>query len=179
MFVPQRPYLPLGTLRVAVTYPATPDSFDDAAVRAALTRLGLEHLVPSLDREERWDKELSLEEQCRLVFARILLHAPQAVFLDGTLGSLQDESRQLVLSIFEHELAGTTVVSIGGPEHDLFYHRTLHTVSLPRGEARGARPAPQLVSVPGTFVPRPAVATAQPLGWHDADQPARAAGGRG
>lgn len=179
MFVPHRPYLPLGTLRVAVTYPATPESFDDAAVHAALSRLGLDHLASSLDREERWDKELSLEEQCRLAFARILLHAPQGVFLDGTLGSLDDENRRLVLSIFEHELADTTVVSIGGPDPGRFYDRTLHTVYLPRAEARGDRAAPHLVPVSEVFVARPTLTAAHPAVSHHAARPARAAGGLG
>ena len=78
-FMPQRPYLPLGTLRAAVCYPAEPGRFDEAAVVAALERVDLGHLVPSLDRTERWDRQLPLDEQQRLAFARLLLHAPRWV----------------------------------------------------------------------------------------------------
>ena len=68
MFMPQRPYLPLGSLRAAVSYPAEPGRFDDLAVGAALMRVGLGHLVPTLGHEQRWDKNLPLEEQQRLGF---------------------------------------------------------------------------------------------------------------
>ena len=78
-FMPQRPYLPLGTLRAAVCYPAEPGHFDEAAVVAALERVDLGHLVPSLDRTDRWDRQLPLDEQQRLAFARLLLHAPRWV----------------------------------------------------------------------------------------------------
>src|SRR6185369_6354507 len=61
-FLPQRPYLPLGTLRNAMTYPGPPGAFPDADVRQALERCDLGGLIPKLDRVERWDKELSLGE---------------------------------------------------------------------------------------------------------------------
>jgi vitamin B12/bleomycin/antimicrobial peptide transport system ATP-binding/permease protein len=127
MFMPQRPYLPLGSLRTAVSYPAEPGRFDDAAVRAALMRVGLGHLVPTLDHEQRWDKELPVEEQQRLAFARLLLHQPRWVLIDDAMGALDEEHRQLMLSIFEHELADAAVISIGrSPVHDGFYSRILH-----------------------------------------------------
>jgi vitamin B12/bleomycin/antimicrobial peptide transport system ATP-binding/permease protein len=99
MFMPQRPYLPLGSLRAAVSYPSEPDRFDNTAVRGALERVDLGHLVASLDRDDRWDKELSLDEQQRLAFARLLLHAPRWVLLDDGTGALEDQHRRLVRSI--------------------------------------------------------------------------------
>src|SRR5215213_860333 len=71
MFLPQRPYLPLGTLRASVSYPAAPGTFDDETVRAALERCGLREFKDALDREERWDKSLSLGQQQRVAFARV------------------------------------------------------------------------------------------------------------
>jgi vitamin B12/bleomycin/antimicrobial peptide transport system ATP-binding/permease protein len=134
MFMPQRPYLPLGTLRAAVTYPDDPDQSDDAAVRAALERADLDHLAPSLDRTERWDRQLSLDEQQRLAFARVLLHEPGWVFLDDAIGALDEEHRRLVLSIFDRELAGSTVVRLGRePAPDGSWDRTLRLVELPDG----------------------------------------------
>ena len=143
MFMPQRPYLPLGTLRAAVSYPAEPGRFDDAAVRAALERVDLGHLVPSLDRTERWDRQLSLDEQQRLAFARLLLHAPRWVVLDDAIGALDEEHRRLVLSIFERELAGATVIRLGrDPVLDGFWTRTLHIIEHPDGPClrAGAQP---------------------------------------
>ena len=81
MFMPPRPYLPLGTLRGGASYPAAPERFDHASVAAALERVGLCHLLLALDREERWDKDLSLRKQQRLAFARLVLHRPSWVIL--------------------------------------------------------------------------------------------------
>jgi putative ATP-binding cassette transporter len=142
MFMPARPYLPLGTLRAAVSYPADSGHFDDAPLGAALTRVGLAHLAPALDREQRWDRDLSLEEQQRLAFARVLVHAPRWLILDDALGALDQEQRDLILSIFDRELSNATVINIGRSPHDDFYHRTLHLVRRSRVEPRRPR-APQ------------------------------------
>jgi putative ATP-binding cassette transporter len=128
VYMPPRPYLPLGTLRAGVSYPAAPAGFDHLAVASALERVGLGHLLPSLDCEERWDQRLSLEEQQRVAFARLLLHGPRWVLLDDALGALDEVHRQSMLSIFEDELAATAVVSIGRSpaRRGGFYDRTLH-----------------------------------------------------
>jgi vitamin B12/bleomycin/antimicrobial peptide transport system ATP-binding/permease protein len=127
MLMPSRPYLPLGTLRAGASYPAAPGRFDHRTVATALERVGLCHLLASLDHERRWDKDLSLEEQQRLAFARLLLHRPRWVLLNDALGALDEEQRQLMLSIFEHELPDTAVVNIGRrPARHGFYDRTLH-----------------------------------------------------
>jgi putative ATP-binding cassette transporter len=134
MFMPQRPYLPLGNLRTAVSYPAETGRFDDAAVSAALMRVGLGHLVPTLDHEQRWDKNLPLEEQQRLAFARLLLHQPRWVLIDDAMGALDEEQRRLMLSIFEHELADAAVINIGRSlANDGFYARILHFRRLSEG----------------------------------------------
>jgi putative ATP-binding cassette transporter len=132
MFMPQRPYLPPGTLRVAVSYPAEAGRFDDSAVGAALERVDLGHLAPSLDRNERWDRKLSLDEQQRLAFARLLLHAPRWVFLDDAIGALAEDHRQLVFSIFERELAGAAVLRFGRDRAPGgTWNRTLHVIQRP------------------------------------------------
>lgn len=136
MFMPQRPYWPLGTLRAALCYPAAQEAFSETAVRAAVDRLGLGHFNADLDEEKRWDKELSMEEQQRLAFVRVLLHAPRWVFIDGAAGALDEEHRRLALSIFERELAGTTIIGFARfHENERFYHRTVRLVR--------AQPAPQ------------------------------------
>ena len=153
MFMPQRPYLPLGSLRVAVSYPAEPGRFDDAAVGAALMRVGLGHLVPALEVEQRWDKELSVEEQQRLAFARLLLHEPRWVMIDDAMGALDDEHRRLMLSIFEHELADAAVISIGrSAANDGFYARVLHFHRLSEGAVTvPLRPRPRLAPAAAAF----------------------------
>jgi len=154
MFVPQRPYLPLGTLRTAIAYPAQWASFDDAALQRVLARVGLDHLAAALDTERRWDNELTLDEQQRLAFARILLHAPQGVVLDDAMASLDEEHRRLMLSIFERELAGTTVVSIGrGPAHDGFYNRTVRLRRIPGGAGLRVRPRAREVPAQPSVLP--------------------------
>lgn len=146
MFVPQRSYLPLGSLRDAVTYPAASGRFDDVEVRTVLDRVGLEHLAPALDREERWDKELSVAEQQRLVLARVLLHRPRAVVFDEAIGAFDGEHRQLILDIFDSDLADTTVVSIGsGVVDHSFYNRSVRAVRFSNDADRRQRPRLALV----------------------------------
>jgi putative ATP-binding cassette transporter len=82
LFVPQWPYLPRGSLRAAVSYPAPEGAFPDARIREALGLLGLAHLATRLDDTAPWDEELSPHEQQRLALARVLLDEPEWVFLD-------------------------------------------------------------------------------------------------
>ena len=134
MFMPQRPYLPLGTLRAAVCYPAGPGHFDQPAVVAALERVDLGHLVPSLDRTERWDQQLPMDEQQRLAFARLLLHAPRWVVADDAISALCDAHRHRVLSYCDRELVGVALIRIGRePVLNGFWSRTLHTIEHPGG----------------------------------------------
>ena len=156
MFMPQRPYMPPGTLRAAVSYPAEPGRFDAAAVAAALERLDLGHLVPSLDRTERWDQQLPLDEQQRLAFARLLLHAPRWVVVDDAISALGDSHRRLMLSLYDRELAGVTLIRLGrDPVLDGFWSRTLHIIERPGGpclrselpSGAGAAPASPTASV--------------------------------
>ena len=150
MFMPQRPYLPLGSLHAAVSYPAEPERFESAEVGATLERVGLDYLVPSIDRKQRWDKDLSLDEQQRLAFARLLLHQPRWVLLDDAMGALEEDHRRLMLSIFEDELADAAVISIGrSPAHNGFYSRILHFRRLSEGAVPlrpRSRPAPSVAA---------------------------------
>ena len=140
-FMPQRPYLPLGTLRAAVCYPAAPGHFDEAAVVAALERVDLGHLVPSLDRTERWDRQLPLDEQQRLAFARLLLHAPRWVVLDDAVSALSDSHLRRVLSLSDREMVGATLIRLGrDPVLDGFWSRTLHIIERPGGPSLRSDP---------------------------------------
>ncbi|WP_439549142.1 ABC transporter ATP-binding protein/permease [Falsiroseomonas sp.] len=148
MFMPQRPYIPLGSLRAALAYPAAPKKFADAALAAALERCGLPHLVPRLEEEDRWDRVLSLGEQQRLAFARLLLHRPRWVFLDEATAALDEENQDVMMNLFREELAESALVSIGHrPGLDAYHDRTLHLSRAPDGARLEVRrrvgPAPR------------------------------------
>jgi putative ATP-binding cassette transporter len=134
MFMPQRPYLPLADLHAAVAYPSAPVAFERATVEAALARVGLAEFLPLAATTERLDKNLSLGQQQLVAFARLLLHKPKWVFMDEATSALDEDSQRLALSIFERELADTTVLSIGHrPGLEAFHSRTLHLVRTPDG----------------------------------------------
>jgi putative ATP-binding cassette transporter len=134
MFMPQRPYLPLGSLRAAITYPHPPDAFTTAAVEAALKRVGLAEFVPTLDWQARLDKSLSLGQQQLIGFARLLLHGPAWVFLDEATSALDELSQRRVMSIFDHELKGASVLSIGHRAGlEAFHTGILRLVRTPLG----------------------------------------------
>ncbi|MGK9171200.1 ABC transporter ATP-binding protein/permease [Inquilinus limosus] len=126
MFLPQRPYLPPGRLRDALTYPEDSASFTDEQVCAALRRTEMGHHEISLDQVRNWDKELTSDELQTLTFARLLLHKPQWVFIDEMVDALDEERRKTAMSIFEQELPETAVITIARREvKNGFYTRVL------------------------------------------------------
>jgi putative ATP-binding cassette transporter len=124
------PYLPRGTLREVLAYPLATERFAPEAYAHALTRLGLQRLVPLLDQTRRWDRELSQDEQLSLAFARIALQAPPWVLIDDTLGALDDETLGRVVDVFAHELVRTSVIHVGraAQARDPFFSRVLYLV---------------------------------------------------
>ena len=128
-FLPQRPYIPHGTLREAVVYPGPAGAFTDEQVKQALERVNLPDIVGKLDLEERWDRELSLGEQQRLAFARLLLHKPDWVFLDEATAALDEDNQRRIMGLFDDELKTATVLSIGHrPDLATYHTRTLQLV---------------------------------------------------
>ncbi len=137
MFMPQRPYLPLGTLHAALSYPAASDVFSDEEARDALAVVGLAHLAPRLAEEERWDRVLSLGEQQRMAFARLLLHKPAWIFMDEATAALDEANQDLMMQLVVDRLPEVALVSIGHrPGLEAFHNRTL---TLHRQEEGGAR----------------------------------------
>lgn len=112
LFLPQRPYVPLGTLRHAVTYPASPHSFAEAEIRQALEDAGLPGLADELEQERPWGQRLSGGEQQRLAIARALLLRPDWLFLDEATSSLDPEAEAELYTRLRQRLPDTTVVSI-------------------------------------------------------------------
>jgi putative ATP-binding cassette transporter len=112
LFLPQKPYLPIGTLKEALSYPEDPHSHADADYRDVLVACGLEHLLPRLSQAANWSLILSGGEQQRVAFGRALLYRPDWIFLDEATSSLDEASEQQMYELILRRLPGTTVISI-------------------------------------------------------------------
>jgi len=111
LFLPQKPYLPIGTLKHVVSYPE--EAFPEVEVKDALEAVGLRHLAGDLERHENWAQVLSGGEQQRLAFARALLNQPDWLFLDEATAALPDEAQDALYRLVKEKLPKTTLVSIG------------------------------------------------------------------
>jgi putative ATP-binding cassette transporter len=112
MFLPQRAYLPLGTLRHVVAYPYPPEAYTNEQMADAMAAVGLDSLVPRLDQDELWAQQLSGGEQQRVALARALLAKPDWLFLDEATASLDPEAEQELYRVLREKLPHTTLVSI-------------------------------------------------------------------
>jgi len=112
LFLPQRPYFPIGTLRLAVSYPAGPGAFDDARIKDALSAVGLEQLCERLDDEVNWSMQLSGGEQQRVALARALLHRPRWLFMDEATSALDEPAQAKLLTLLQDRLKDTSIVAI-------------------------------------------------------------------
>ena len=121
LFLPQKPYLPLGTLRACLYYPASPAHADDPAA-AILRRCHLGHLVERLDEEDDWGRILSLGEQQRLAIGRVLLNRPRVVFLDESSSALDEGLEHAMYRLLRESLPGATLVSVGHRSSLLAFH---------------------------------------------------------
>jgi putative ATP-binding cassette transporter len=129
MFLPQKPYVPLGTLRAAVTYPLPPDSFDDAAIKEALVAVQLDGLLDRLDETQPWALQLSGGEQQRLAFARVLLQRPDWLFLDEATAALDAQAEAHLYGELQRRLPGAAVVSIAHRPEVAEFHRRIVDLS--------------------------------------------------
>jgi putative ATP-binding cassette transporter len=122
LFLPQRPYLPLGTLKHAVSYPQEAVSVADADAREALAAVGLGHLQDDLARDDSWAQTLSGGEQQRLAIARALLYRPDWLFMDEPTAALPDDTQAALYRLLKERLPATTLVSIGHREELAQFH---------------------------------------------------------
>lgn len=113
MFLPQKPYLPLGTLRQSIYYPqSVPENAGDN-IADMLQHLGLSSLAERLDESDDWSRILSLGEQQRIAFIRILLFRPQLVFMDESTSAMDEQLEGVAYDMLREQLPEMTVVSIG------------------------------------------------------------------
>jgi putative ATP-binding cassette transporter len=122
LFLPQKAYLPLGSLKRAVSYPDDVSKHPDEEVREALNAVGLAQLAADLERSENWAQVLSGGEQQRLAFARALLNKPGWLFLDEATAALPEADQASLYRLLKERLRDTTLVSIGHRESLAEYH---------------------------------------------------------
>jgi vitamin B12/bleomycin/antimicrobial peptide transport system ATP-binding/permease protein len=146
--MPQQPYVPLGTLRRAATYPLSPETVDDAMVRKAVEEVGLGHFIDRLDEEDtRWEHILSGGEKQRLAFARALIQRPNIIVMDEATAALDPLSQDQLMQLVLERLPEATLVSVGHrAELEAFHTRKLVLEYHPEG-ARLVRDEP----LPRTF----------------------------
>jgi putative ATP-binding cassette transporter len=126
MFLPQRPYIPVGTLRRAATYPESAGSRSLEEIAHALKHVGLDHLIPRLDEDAPWDQTLSGGEKQRLAFARVVLHEPDIIVLDEATAALDPQSQNRLMELLVRQPENATLISVGHrPELELFHSRKI------------------------------------------------------
>ena len=122
LFLPQKPYIPIASLRDAVSYPATPGTFDDEATRAALRDCRLQGFVDRLDEIANWSMTMSVGEQQRLAVARALLHRPEWLFLDEATSALDEKLERELYELLRARLPESSLISIAHRPAVAGYH---------------------------------------------------------
>lgn len=113
MIAPQQGYVPLATLREALSYPSETATHGDGALTSALGEAGLAHLASKLDEAGRWDQSLSTGERQRLAIARLILHRPDVVILDDALTALDEAARGELLSRLRDAVPEAAILNVG------------------------------------------------------------------
>jgi len=128
LFLPQKPYLPVATLREALCYPAAPERFTNYEIRAALADCDLQHLAGQLDDHQNWALQLSGGEQQRVAFARALLNRPDWVFLDEATSAMDDAMERRMYERLRERLPAAAIVSIGHRAGLIALHRRRYVI---------------------------------------------------
>jgi len=124
--LPQRPYVPIGSLRRAASYPSPADEWSSDEIVEAFKKCGLEHLAERLDEVGPWDQTLSGGEKQRLAFVRMFLHKPDIVIFDEATSALDPSSQGSLMELLGDLLKNATVVSVAHrPELEAFHGRKI------------------------------------------------------
>jgi putative ATP-binding cassette transporter len=113
LFLPQKPYLPIGTLREALSYPQAVEVYPAERFAQVLETCRLSHLISRLDDSDHWQRLLSPGEQQRVAFARALLYQPRWLYMDEATSAMDEEDEALLYQALIDELPDVTLVSIG------------------------------------------------------------------
>ena len=133
LFLPQKPYVPIGALRDALSYPQGGEAYDTGRYEAVLRACRLEHLIPRLDEVNHWQRQLSGGEQQRLSIARALLYRPQWLYMDESTSAMDEEDEALLYQALIDQLPGVSLISVGHrsslarfhPRHVRIEHRQM------------------------------------------------------
>lgn len=123
LFLPQKSYLPIGTLRAAVAYPAGEKTYTDLAIQHYFDLCKLPHLKQQLDHVDNWSQRLSPGEQQRVAFVRALLTRPDVLFMDEASSALDTETEDFVYQLIVQELPEAAIVSVAHRESVAKYHK--------------------------------------------------------
>ncbi len=124
--LPQKPYVPSGTLRRAVAYPGAAEDWTVEQIGEALDTVGLKHLKDKIEEDAPWDQTLSGGEKQRLAFARLFLHRPDIVVLDEATSALDEKSQDKMMALLNKELPKATVISVAHrAELEAFHSRKI------------------------------------------------------
>ena len=137
MFLPQKPYLQVGSLRAVLSYPDQAARYRDEDLTGTLADCGLSHLARRLDELKNWALELSVGEQQRIAFCRALLQRPDWLMLDEATSALDAPAETALYRLLKQRLPGTTVISIGHrPGLAAFHDRELDLWSARKGDVQ-------------------------------------------
>ena len=134
--LPQRPYVPSGTLRRVIAYPAAADNWKIEQIKAALDKVGLGYLASRIKEEAPWDQTLSGGEKQRVAFARLLLHRPDIVVLDEATSALDEKSQDQMMETVIRELPEVTIVSVAHRAELEAFHTRKITLERRKGGAK-------------------------------------------
>jgi vitamin B12/bleomycin/antimicrobial peptide transport system ATP-binding/permease protein len=134
--LPQRPYVPLGTLRRAVAYPGAAEDWTLDEIGDALHKVGLDHLKEKIEEDAPWDQTLSGGEKQRLAFARLLLHNPDIVVLDEATSALDEKSQDKMMNMVISELPKATIISVAHRAELEAFHTRKITLERRKGGAK-------------------------------------------
>ena len=123
--LPQKPYVPAGTLRRAITYPGAGRGLDEQQIGEALDKVGLAHLKEKIEEEGPWDQTLSGGEKQRLAFARVLLHKPDILVLDEATSALDPPGQDEMMELLNEELKATIISVAHRAELEAFHSRKI------------------------------------------------------